>query len=309
MLGASSKPRRTALAAALPMLLAACELQEVTSTTGADFVVAEVVLEAGADSQYAYLHRALGQGGMRIPDARIAVSDAAGRVLEFHPVDYWRCLQPEPARPSAAGSCYAASALGLPIQPGETYGLRIRTSSGAELAGSTKVPAALQLRQPRTGSCALVPDTSLELRWGAVEGAWVYDVEARFTDIFPILVQRGVVADTPNVPLRLEGLAISANDTTLVLPGELGLFDRFDPALHPILMALSSGLPEGVSAEVVIAAADRNYVNWVRGDSFNPSGAVRIASVHGAGTGVFGSFSSARIRLRVTRDGSLPACF
>jgi len=74
-------------------------------------------------------------------------------------------------------------------------------------------------------------------------------------------------------------------------------------------VALSRGLPEGVSAEVVIAAADRNYVNWVRGDSFNPSGAVRVASVRGDGTGVFGSFSSARFRLRVTRGGTLPACF
>jgi hypothetical protein len=117
-----------------------------------------------------------------------------------------------------------------------------------------------------------------------------------------------VVADTPNVPLRLQGLAFTALDTTLVLPGELGLFDRFDVVLHPILVALSAGLPEGVSGTVVVAAADRNYVNWVRGDSFNPSGPVRVPSVRGDGTGVFASMSTARFQLQVVRGGTLPPC-
>ena len=291
------------------LLLGACELQEVTTAPAADFVVVEVMLEAGADSQFAYLHRAVGQGSVRVPGAQVTVTDALGKALHFRPVDYWRCLSPEPARPGSAGSCYGASAGAAPIRAGQTYELQVRTADGARLSGTTHVPGELLLRQPRAAECALPPDTSLELRWGAAAGAWVYEVEAQFTDIFPVLVARGVVTDTPNVPLRLQGLAITAADTTLVLPGELGLFDRFDATLHPILVALGGGLPEGVSAEVVVAAADRNYVNWVRGDSFNPSGQVRVPSVRGAGTGVFGSFTSARFRLRVTRDSTLPGCF
>jgi hypothetical protein len=38
-----------------------------------------------------------------------------------------------------------------------------------------------------------------------------------------------------------------------------------------------------------VAAADRNYINGVRGGSFNPSGPVRISSVVGDAVGVFGS--------------------
>jgi hypothetical protein len=228
-------------------------------------------------------------------------------VLQFEGVDYWRCLSPEPADPRSAGSCYAAESVATPIRPGETYQLRVRTAAG-ELTGTTRVPDALELRQPQARECALPPDTTLELRWRPAAGAWVYEVEARFTDIFPALVKLGVVADTPNVPLRLQGLAVTAGDTTLLLPSELGLFDRFDATLHPILVALGGGLPDGVSADVVVAAADRNYVNWVRGDSFNPSGPVRVPSVRGAGTGVFGSFSSARFRIRVTGASTLPSC-
>ncbi len=40
---------------------------------------------------------------------------------------------------------------------------------------------------------------------------------------------------------------------------------------------------------MTVAAADRNYINGVRGGSFNPSGQVRISSVTGDGVGVFGS--------------------
>lgn len=295
-------------AAGAALLLAGCELQEVTSAAAADFVVAEVVLEAGADSQVAYLHRAAGHGSVRVAGATITVTAPDGGVLQFQPVDYWRCLSPEPSDPRAAGSCYAADSRDVPIKAGESYRLDVRTPAGATLTGTTSVPAAVTLRRPLARECALPPDTTLELVWGEAAGAWVYDIDARFTDIFPILVKRGVVADTPNVPLRLQGLAITAGDTTLLLPRELGLFDRFDATLHPILLALAGGVPEGVTGDVVVAAADRNYVNWVRGDSFNPSGPVRVPSVQGDGTGVFGSFSSARFRLRVARNSPLPSC-
>ena len=51
----------------------------------------------------------------------------------------------------------------------------------------------------------------------------------------------------------------------------------------------------------MIAAADRNYVNWVRRGAFNPSGIVRVPSLHGDGTGVFGSV----VRKRFTVDAGL----
>jgi hypothetical protein len=48
-------------------------------------------------------------------------------------------------------------------------------------------------------------------------------------------------------------------------------------------------MPAGTAARVTVSAVDRNYVNWVRGGNFNPSGTVRIPSVEGDGTGFFGT--------------------
>ena len=87
----------------------------------------------------------------------------------------------------------------------------------------------------------------------------------------------------------LLGLSITANDTTIVFPAEFGVFDRFDLD-QDIATALQEGLPAGTVAPVTIAATDRNYVNWARGGNFNPSGQVRVPSIQGDGTGVFGTF-------------------
>ena len=87
------------------------------------------------------------------------------------------------------------------------------------------------------------------------------------------------------------------------------MFDRFDPDLTEALAAIQGGLPPDVRAEVVIGAADRNYVNWERGGVFNPSGFVRIPSVAGEGTGVFGSVVPRSFQLTTLADaGSRPRC-
>lgn len=295
-----------ALAAAL---LAACELQEVTTAEPQPFVVAEIVLRAGVDTQTAYLHAGLGGDDVRVRNARVRVFVPGGAdTLVYAETVSSECFSQLPQQAELVGSCYTAIVPAGSIRPGELYRLEVVLADGGTLSGETRVPGALDLLRPADPLCALPPDTSLELTWRAVNGAWVYVVEAELRDIFPILVARGVVPDTPNVPLRLSGLSITAADTTLVLPGELGLFDRFNSDLHPILLALRDGLPEGVSGEVLVAAADRNYVNWARGGNFNPSGLVRVPSVRGAGTGVFGSISPARFRLRVARDLPLPSC-
>ncbi|HAW90536.1 MAG TPA: hypothetical protein DCX61_07725, partial [Gemmatimonadetes bacterium] len=36
-------------------------------------------------------------------------------------------------------------------------------------------------------------------------------------------------------------------------------------------------------------AVEGNFVNWQRGGNFNPSGQVRVPSLRGDGTGVFGA--------------------
>ncbi|RMH22893.1 MAG: hypothetical protein D6701_00910 [Gemmatimonadetes bacterium] len=114
-----------------------------------------------------------------------------------------------------------------------------------------------------------------------------------------------VEADT----LALSGLSVSAADTTLSFPDEFGVFDRFDLD-RELAVRLQSGLPRGTAARIAVAAADPNYVNWVRGGEFNPSGAVRVPSLHGeGGTGVFGALVRRRVDIETgSAAADLPAC-
>jgi len=58
-----------------------------------------------------------------------------------------------------------------------------------------------------------------------------------------------------------------------------------------------------------VAAADRNYVNAVRGGGFNPSGPVRVSSVVGDGIGTFGSLVPLRLFVVVGTGGEeVPPC-
>ena len=52
---------------------------------------------------------------------------------------------------------------------------------------------------------------------------------------------------------------------------------------------LETGLPWGVTAETAAAAVDRNWANWIRPGRYNSNGEVRIPSVFGDGTGLFGT--------------------
>jgi hypothetical protein len=92
-----------------------------------------------------------------------------------------------------------------------------------------------------------------------------------------------------------------------VLPGEFGVFERFnyDPDLF---RAIDGGFPEGVDLSVALAAADRNWVNSIRGGNFNPSGLIRISTVVGDGVGVFGSLVVTHIQIPVTTRSGLPRC-
>jgi hypothetical protein len=96
-------------------------------------------------------------------------------------------------------------------------------------------------------------------------------------------------------PSRLEftGVVVSAHDTTRTLPADF-IFDRLDLD-RDLLLAIRDGFPEGTYLELLVAAADRNFVNAVRGGGFNPSGNVRISSVVGDGVGYFGSLVPLRL--------------
>jgi len=202
------------------------------------------------------------------------------------------CIIPEDAN-EVEGTCYAIHPVpeGF-VGAGATIEALVVLPDGSELTGRTVVPSDFELLVPQSvgpRGCVSEPGELLDLVWTMSEGAWAYLGETRISGLADVLQEMGSEAELDEDPLFLTGLSLSAADTTMMFPSEFGVFDRFDLD-HDISVLLQAGLPGGTSAEVTIAAVDRNSVNWVRGGGFNPSGAIRVPSLFGdMGTGVIGS--------------------
>jgi hypothetical protein len=287
------------LMAAGAALLPACTIADVTVAPGEDRLVVEGVLRTDARMQFILLHRGVQSGVAEgEPGAQVVVTRGDGVRVTFqqttlgcYSVDAGYLDSDTPIE--ILGTCYASpNSAGRWVHPGATYDLSVRTTRGEEARGRTVVPGDFTLRgvpvsrlndQPAV-LCQLAPQTPLPLTWTQAAGAWGYIAPLRIGGLGTVLPDSFNAPD----PLELIGVSVSAADTSLVLPGEFGVFDRFSLNQN-LLRVLQTGLPDGTAARVVVAAADRNYINGVRGGAFNPSGPVRISSVVGDGVGVFGS--------------------
>ena len=305
-------PRQSVVAGlVLLTALGGCELTSVEVAVPEDVVVAEVYLRPEAPAQHAFLYRTFtGEGEDRprtVEGAMVRVVDRRGRAQPFRELlDPAPCLEEGVPPEEVSGTCYAADGTGNSgfVQPGEEYHLEIALPDGRTLEGTTTVPGTFDVRSPAEPTCALEPG-SFDVVWTASAGAWSYQAIAVLTELAPGLRAQGV--EDPPDTLELVGLAVGGQDTVIAFPTEFGVFDRFTLD-RDLLLALQQGLPAGARAEVVIAAGDRNYVNWVRGGNFNPSGQVRVPSVAGDGTGVFaGLVTRERTFLSAPSEG-IPLC-
>ncbi len=266
----------------------ACELQEVTVVDFADVVVGEayVTLRPSSSSVQAFLHGTAAGGtpdSETFDDAVVSIARDDGFGFDLLLTDVGECVDSIPE--SSSGSCFvAAPADAGSLAPGDRLDLSIDLADGRRLLGALTIPGDFQI-SGIPASCRLVPDTLLELRWSRSAGAWAYVNETSINGLPSALASEGIEADDP---LYLLGLSISAADTSVVFPSEFGVFDRFDLD-QDLALRLQRGLPDGTDATVTITAVERNYVNWARGGNFNPSGQVRVASLRGDGTGVFGA--------------------
>jgi hypothetical protein len=290
--------------------VSACELSEITLASADDVVVAEVVLRAESRVQTAYLHRtATDRANAQVLDATVLVTEeGTSNFFEFSMAADSLCLdnRPLPTGPTV-GTCYVARGDSTMVRPGGRYELSIQLDDGREMTGITTVPERFAITSPSARPCRLPANTLLEMQWTSAAGTAVYIISTRLFGLKQALRERGVPSIGDD-PVELVGLSVSAADSTLSFPDELGLFNRFDDELHAILLAIRSGLPPGVRAVGVVAAADRNYVNWVRGGTFNPSGVVRIPSIQGDGYGVFGSMTVEDFEMRTSGGSTLPSC-
>ena len=309
------------LPAAALLLPAGCSLTEVEVAVPEDVIVAEVqvVLTLAPDDDlatltaWAFLHRTYQpEGAPSLTGAVVEVSADRGRVIRLEEQDSVElCVIENPIGRDPIeedfepdGSCYRTEMTPAPFAPGDRLSLRVTAPDGRVLTGASRVPGAFSLvgLDQEDGRCRLEPDTGYRFRWSSARGAWAYLADARFEGLTRALAPRGIEApDT----LYLLGLAIGREDTTIVFPRDFGVFEFFGATdeERDVIRELQKGLPEGSSATVAIAAADRNWVNWARGGNFNPSGEVRIPSVFGDGTGVFATGTRRRVWVKSTPEG------
>jgi hypothetical protein len=297
----------------------ACTIADVTTPPGEDRLVVETVLRTDRVAQALILYRSVAASDAP-PErgAQVVVTRDDGAEFVFREAPDAFCIPDVPDDPGGTlGACYVSpTELGFWVFPGREYQLQVTTTRGEVARGRTRVPEAFSLvglpfseRESTNGEvggrCRLPPSTTLPVTWTQSRGAWGYISPLLIYGISVYAEQGGFppVAD----PLELLGVAVSSSDTTAVLPNEFGVFDRFDLDQN-LLRFLQGGLPSGVNLELTIAAADRNYINGVRGGSFNPSGQVRISSVVGDGVGVFGSVVPLTARMTVGGSAEIPLC-
>jgi hypothetical protein len=303
-------PRGAALA--LVAALGGCELEEVTIVEVEPVVVAEVYADAGPDGTNqvsAFLHRTVGIDTTGLPnleDSRITVRSETGVSFPLASAALDDCVKSFPPATGEAGACFLSDDVyAAEIRPGEVLELDVELPGGGLLQGAARIPAPFAL--PGFDSpCRLPPNTLLPVRWTRSEGAWAYVNETSILGLPDALQSEGIVVVED--PLYLLGLSISDVDTTIVFPSEFGLFNRFDLD-QDVAVRLQRGLPRDAIAEITITAVEGNYVNWARGGNFNPSGQVRVPSLRGDGTGVFGAtFNQNFIVVSEEDPSGVPSC-
>jgi hypothetical protein len=271
--------------------LSGCELDEVTLAEPQDTPVVEayIMVGDGPDQAIAFLHWTLGtRPGRDLLDAVVTLRTEGEEELLLSPGLLDDCLSTGILE-EVDGVCFSleGEAEGA-FQPGDRVELEVQLEDGGQLRSATEIPGDIQFLRPRTtvNQCALPPGTPLELVWNRSPGVWAYSAETEISNLREALALERIEVEADSVALL--GLAVSDSDTTIVFPREFGVFERFDLE-QEIALALQEGLPRGAKADVIVAALDQNYVNWIRGGNFNPSGPVRVSSIRGPGIGVLGS--------------------
>ncbi len=308
-------------------LLAGCTLSDVTIPASEEVVAVEAVLRTDAEIQAIVMHSSLdGRDVKGVGGAKVTVTGNNGRTYVFEQEGNTDCYQfsaiyfrDEPG--SVSATCYQSLRADGPwVIPGEEYRLRVELADGRVIQGRTRVPGNFTLtglpfvrmqRARGTAECAIPPGVLQRISWSRSDSAYSYISPIRIFGIREALKRDSLDVEIPD-PMELVGLAVSEEDTDILLPSEYGVFERLQYDSEA-LAALQTGLPEGVLVELMTAAMDRNYLNAVRGGRFNPSGPVRISSVTGEGVGVFGSLVPLYVRIRVlsrerARLFGIPVC-
>ena len=293
------KPSSWRPALLAPLVLGACELAEVEIEPVPDLVVAAVSVVLTIDpvdpsriDTRAFALLAVGgqqrySRELEIPGASVTIVGESGRSLRLREVSdpLATCVTPLEiegrtlTRPPA-GSCHVAAMPGAHFAPGERLSLTVELPDGGILRGESRMPGVFTPTglSLHGGRCRLDPDTVYQFNWAHSAGSWAYIAEARLVglgDLWPH--QESLFLDT----------TLRRNDEPqLAFPRDL-FFRFFDE--WELARVLHEGLPAGASARIAVGALDRNWANWVRLGRIELHGEVRVPSVFGDGTGMFGT--------------------
>jgi len=308
-----SVSRRSLAALLLGAAFSGCTIADTVLAPAEDVIIVEGIVKLFDDLDgqeiLVYLHRSLSEGGsLTVPGATVTITLPSGEVVAVPQASPESCVAAAPGPLADAGTCYfAEDDASLGIAPGDRLELTIETDEGEVLTSASTVPGDFRILNTPFSACWYPPDQNLTVAWTQSEGVWAYFSETILSNLRFALESENIPVEID--PLYLTGLSVSAADTTIVFPSEFGLFDR-DQLDQELAIRLQRGVPENVRADIGVVAVDRNYVNWVRGGNFNPSGQVRVPSVRGDGTGFFGTTVIRGFRL-VSQDlggGSSARC-
>ena len=280
-----------------------CELTGVAITAPERVIFAETwaILALDADNgpaldAFAFLHRTLSSGdGGRVPGAVVRLSGESGAVVHLAEQDVEVCLGvPESVYPKDGGSCYRTQMSPSPFAPGERLALEITTPDDRILVSASRVPGAFSFQDlaQEGGRCRLEPRTNFRFEWTPAEDAWAYIADARIEGLPDTLADEDF--EVPD-SLYLGGRSLGREDTGIIFPRQFGFLEFLQDENRGLVRVLQDGLPEGARAEIAFTAADRNWTNWVRVETFGPIASRRVPSVTGDGTGWFGTATQRRV--------------
>jgi hypothetical protein len=274
---------------ALPILLAACELTEVTVAPGDPRIIVQAVLSVGAAEQFVIVERSL-TGAVsatvthdQIPpgEPRIPITGASVTLAHEGPSACTPGVVTLAPRDAGSG-VYATSAF-CALEAGDAVLLTVVTPDNEVVRGRTIVPGARSVSVRLASDSAIAVGQLLELDRQrdtiriAIDAvlARAMQVEARWRD------------DPDEIALYL------FTDTLgIALPGNL--FNPFEG---------DSGRPVfevGQEYSLTVAVTDTNYYDFVRSRSDPFTGRGFLNHLEG-GIGVFGSVEARTYYLRVVR--------
>ncbi len=313
-----SATRFVAAAAVGAVVTAGCELTGILVERPEDVIFAETwaILRAETDGPvldaFAFLHRSVGAAGPGlVPGASVRLSGESSRVVHLAEQDNERCVHvPELVWPKHTGSCYRTRMSPSPFVPGERLALEITTPDGRRLDSASRVPGAFSFQglEQEGGRCRLEPGTNFRFEWTPAEDAWAYLADARIEGLGDAFADEDF--EVPD-SLHLSARSLGREESAIVFPRHFGLLEFLvEKKNRDLVRALQDGLPEGARAEIAFTAVDRNWTNWVRGETLDPTWPRRIPSVSGDGTGWFGTATQRRVEVLASshREGRPPLC-